>query len=390
MTRFLAGGWRVFLMVLGISSLTAGAVSAQAVFSPSLRWDADARLGYFNIQSTTRSGEDVSSDDFRARVRFGPTFYLTPIITARVRAAGRFSSDQSSTSFYIRDRAPTVDGIGFGDVTLDEAYIDLHPSDRWSVRVGRMQTRSTLADLQGKSLIRMDSPNMEVTWTDGVRLAAALPGGWNSQLILQHNAAEGPTNTLRPPLEFTDSDSRLSIFAGVENTAPWGPVVQRGVDLLYIPASLPVAMGAAREFDDYLGVVARGLLRWPLLPTDGAISLGGSVGYAPRTPSRAQMALGGLPETDAGGVAYQLAVSVADVIPRHRFGVVYGQAEAGWLVAPDFRNNDRLLEARYQWAMSSQYTFEARVRHRQELEQLRTATRKRHDNDFYVRFNARF
>jgi hypothetical protein len=350
----------------------------------------DARLGYFNLHRDERSGEVTTSDALRARLRAGAGLRVAPSIDAKIRVAGRFATDQTAMSFFVRDHTPGVDGLGLGDVTVDEAYLDIHPSSAWSVRVGRMQTKSVLADLQGKSLIRGDSPNIDVTWTDGARLALALGQGWNSQLVLQHNASSGPTNVMRPPLAFSDSRSRITVFGGVENTTKWGPVVQRGLDLTYIGSALHTGAEANGDTRDYLGVVARGSLAWPLSPPGSRISLGGELGYAPNTPSRLEMKLGDAGSGHVGGTAFQVALTLADLVPLHRVGLVYGETEAGWLLSPDFRNNDRLIEGRYQWAFHPRHSFEARLRQRRDLERPIGASQKREDLDFYLRISSRF
>lgn len=93
---------------------------------------------------------------------------------------------------------------------------------------------------------------------------------------------------------------------------------------------------------------------------------------------------------DASGLAFQTSINLADFAPGHGVGFVYGQAGGGWLLSPDFGNNQELLELRYQWKLSATQSIETRVRQRRDLEQRTDAARKRVDDDVYVRFTQRF
>lgn len=381
-----------FLLVLGLGLVSlpafpAGA-GAQAESEHGLKFYGDLRLGYFSLYRDDRNGSATRADDFRARLRIGAGFRLNDAFTASVRLAGRFSTEQGSATFYIRNHAPTTDGLRLGEATIDEAYLNYRPSSRLNLRLGRIQSKFVLADLTGKSLDRIDSPNTDVTWTDGAHLTLSAARGWTAHLLLQHNAAAGSTNPVRPPISFTDSRSRITYFAALENTTSWGPVVQRSLDITYIPGSLRADGDAMGKPDDYVAFVARGAVAWPV--GSGRLLVGGEGGYAPNTPTRAALGLGDTESDHVGGGAYQLAVTLADAIKDHRFGLVYGYTEGGWLIAPDFRNNDRLAEARYYWAFSPGYSFDARLRRRQDLEQLVTVDRRRDDVDVFVRVTLRF
>jgi hypothetical protein len=379
---------RLLALSIGLFTLPAlpAAASAQAQPAPRLRVSGDVRSGYFNLHRQDRTGATATTDDFRVRPRIGVGLRLSDAFSARVRFAGRFSTEQERTTFYIRDHVPNTDGLRLGEATLDEAYLNYRASERLNVRAGRMQTKFALADLMEKSLDRVDSPNTDVTWTDGAHVTLSAAHGWRAHVLLQHNAPAGSTNHRRAPLAFTDSRSRITWFTAVENATPWGPVVQRALDLTYAPRSLRADGDATERPEDYVAVVARGAVALPVGPS--RLLLGGEAGYAPNTPTRQGLGLPG--SGDTGGVAYQVGVTLDDAIRSHRFGILYGYTEAGWLIAPDFRNNDRLLEGRYKWALARNQTLDARVRLRRDLEQLLAASQKREDIDVYVRFTWRF
>ena len=79
-----------------------------------------------------------------------------------------------------------------------------------------------------------------------------------------------------------------------------------------------------------------------------------------------------------------------DFFPRHSIGLNFAHTGAGWLLSPQYNKNERLIEARYVWVMSDRLTFDTRIRHRQELDQLITAERKRSELDGFVRLTWRF
>jgi hypothetical protein len=178
----------------------------------------------------------------------------------RTRVAGRFSSEQDGSNVYLRGYAPSRTGTEFGDVTLDEAYIGYTAADDgMRLRVGRFQTQFALPGVPSKGLDRNDSPNIDVNWTDGVHLDLPVAGDWRGHLIAEHRHRRGSGGVTRAPLDFSDSDSRVSMFAGLQNTKPWGPVDHRMLSLSWMPASLASEGLASPVREDYLTADARDL-----------------------------------------------------------------------------------------------------------------------------------
>src|SRR5690606_5363013 len=103
---------------------------------------------------------------------------------------------------------------------------------------------------------------------------------------------------------------------------------------------------------------------WPL-ESGRRVVAGIETAYAFNTPQATVVDTGGSGDSD--GFAWQLAGSIYDMRPGHHLGIVTGQAGAGWLLSPDFRNNDRLHEIRYQWKFTPSWSLEVRYRIREEL-----------------------
>jgi hypothetical protein len=213
-------------------------------------------------------------------------------------------------------------------------------------------------------------------------------GGWNLHGILQRNAPEGATNVRLPPLSFEDSDSRVTYFAALESTEPYGPIVQRALDVSYLPSSLRTEGSAQGPLEDYLAFVGRLAAQWPAGRGDTKWLLGTELGYAPNTPS--QPAVGTGTSGTTGGFAWQVQLSLLDVFPGHSFALQHGRADPGWLISPDFRNNEILSEVRYEWKIDARQAFTFRFRRRDEMQMLTDAVRKRRDDDFFLRYTLKF
>ena len=109
----------LLLCVVGAGGASAQS-AAPAVFTPA----GDLRVGYFNSHRLERDPAQVTDrDDFRVRLRYGTGIRISDVLSARVRAAGRFSTEQDRFSLVLRDHAATYEGLRLGEATLDEAHL---------------------------------------------------------------------------------------------------------------------------------------------------------------------------------------------------------------------------------------------------------------------------
>ena len=348
----------------------------------------DLRAGYFTSESTARNGAETQQDAFNARLRVAIERSIAEHWTVRTRVAGRFSSDQDGVRAYLRGYAPTRTGTAFGDITLDEAYLGYQAADDGlRLKVGRFQTAFAVPGVASKGLDRNDSPNIEVQWTDGVHLDMPVAGGWRGHAIAQYRDRKGSGGLAHAPLDFSDTGSRATLFFGLENKQRLGPVTQRMVSVTWMPDSLADHGLAASPRADYLTIDARIAAEWALREGGPRLVAGAELGYAPTTPLHAVMNTGG--GGDTGGMAWQVLASVYDFAPRHHIGIAVGGTDAGWLLSPDYRPNERSAELRYQWQFLPKTSMEARVRERREAEHP-DATRARIDRDLYIRLSHKF
>ncbi|MDP2124245.1 MAG: hypothetical protein Q8J92_07680 [Parvibaculum sp.] len=349
----------------------------------------DLRGGYFASESKARNGTVTEVDALRGRLRLAAERDIGADFHFRARLAGRYGQHQTGHGFHLHGYASTSTGMALGETTLDEFYLDYADESRpWSLRVGRFQNRFALEGVASKGLDRNDSPNIDVTWTDGIHYRHRIQPGWRAHLVLQHNHRNGPGAAVRAPLDFSDNGSRVAVFSGLEATESLGPIVQRMIGVTWMPEALASDGTAFSRREDYITLVGRMAASWTL--TDDGLRLvpGFEIGYAPNRPRATVTGSGDA--GDAGGLAWQAAVSFYDIAPGHHLGLVYARIDAGWLLSGDFRGNDELSEVRYQWRFSPQWSFEARYRLREEIDVPAAAPGRREDRDFYLRISGRF
>ena len=355
----------------------------------SVKFSGDVRFGYFSNDREDRNRSQNTTDEFRLRVRAGVGVKLSETVSAKVRFAGRYSTEQSNhPHFELFKAIPAGDGLRRGDSTLDELFLTFKPNADWKIRAGRFQTKFELDGVAKKSLDRANSGNTDITWVDGVHAEYKLNNGWKAHGILQYNSDEGSTEVRRGPLNFSDNGSRVSGFFALENKKKWGPIVQRGIDLTYLPDALQVDGNTTGRIDDYWALVGRTSARWPLGTSGMKFQLSGELGYAGNRQTKVAANTG--TSGKVGGTAAQVSFNFVDIIPHHSVALVLGRVEAGWLLSPDFRNNNTLIETRYVWKMDKKSKLAIRLRQREDLDDINGAARDRVDTDFYVRYTHKF
>lgn len=374
-----------WVVVAGAGCLTAPTLLLGAPAGDGVTVFGDARGGLFSSRLENRDGSITETSELRARLRAGVRGAFSEQWRGTVRFAGHYSDEQANVHFTLHKYN---DARAYGQSTLDMANVEYTPDRNWAFTFGRMQTQFELEGVPKKSLDRNDSPNIDIDFTDGIQAVRKLDGGWRLYGILQHNPEQGSTNVTRRPLDFADSSTRQTLFVAVENKEASGAFVQRGVDLTVIPGALLVDGTVSGPREDYYGLVSRLALRWPEVDRGRRFLWGLEAGYAPRTPQQSALKLGGTERAD--GVAWQTSFNLLDLIQNHSIGLVVGKADAGWLISPDFRENERLTEIRYQWKLNKSLSLESRIRERVELDKRTTATQRREETDYYLRMTYKF
>ncbi len=79
-----------------------------------------------------------------------------------------------------------------------------------------------------------------------------------------------------------------------------------------------------------------------------------------------------------------------DFVPNHSIGINFAKTEAGWLLSPQYRDNERLFEIRYVWRPTGRLSVDVRGRWRDELRERIVEDPGRDRFDFYARFTWSF
>ena len=349
----------------------------------------DMRVGYIRAEQDLRDGSSDTDTNWRGRFRIGGTSRFNSWLLGNVRIASTCSSDRCDPEFVLDHSLPTGNSIEDGDITFDELYLHAFRLKRFDLAVGRLQTKFvTRSGVFAKSLDRNDSNGFNVNWTDGAHGTYHSDNGAITHLILQYNDPDGPSNVRRRPLDFADSDSRVTYFFAWESQKRIGPITQRGIDITYMPSSMLKDGAVTGPVDDYVGIVSRFTTARPIGTSGRRWNFSAELGYAPETPTRRSLNLPG--EGDVDGFAWAVTGSLMDLWPNHSVGINYARADAGWLLSPQYRNNEELVEIRYLWRKRRNLALDMRVRWRRDLVQQALETQKRDEVDFFARFTVGF
>lgn len=361
---------------------TVDTISADA--QSRFQFRGDFRPLYTRNERDRRDETTTTNSQGQFRLRLKGTALVKEGIQVGTRLAWRCESDDCGMDWIAERAIPGNNGLEAGQATFDELYAHFFRQEKFNVTVGRQQTRFVLrGGVFARSLDRNDSNNTNVTWTDGFHATLRNLKGrnWETHLIMQKNSADGSGSIRRGLLDFSSSAARQTYFIATENTNQWGPVVQRALDISYLPDSLLVDGTDTGRRENYLAIVGRLAMRWPLGSGGAALRAGMELGYAPETPTSAAVDI----DADVDGLAWNVAVSLMEFRPRHNIGVNYGQTGAGWLLSPNFRENEELFEIRYQWRPANFPAIDVRLRLREDIEQLTSVLTKQRVVDAFIR-----
>jgi hypothetical protein len=348
----------------------------------------DFRLSFVHADVDITDEQSLNIDQRRARWRLQSSYGITERIRISARLAGLCSSDECQADFYLEPEIPTPVGIEDGQITLDELFLHWFRTERFDLAIGRLQTKFvTRGGVFAKSLDRNDSNNLRINWTDGIHGVLRAKNGWATNLILQYNSPDGSGSFRRRPLNFTDEGSRTSYFFAFENNKSKGSVLQRALDISYLPNSLLKDGNRFGRPEDYWGLVVRGAARWPAQSEGPNLRISAELGYAPETQTEAAAGLAG--DGDVDGLAWAVTASIMNILPRQSIGINYARTDAGWLLSPQYGKNEKLLEIRYMWRRNQRLAVDIRGRWRKDMKPIFN-TVKREEFDFYLRLTWGF
>jgi len=376
------------LMLLGLFSASINAAEKQQT-SNNTKFFADARVGFFENFREDRNGSEITTNTLRVRLRAGALVPLNTQWSFKTRFAGRYSDQNNEirhTKFFKTKTAG--DGLKLGEGTLDTISM-LYKEGSHNLVLGRFQTTFELDGVGKKSLDRNTSPNTDITWVDGAYYRFAASNKWKHHAIAQYNNKEGSSEVRRGPLDYTPSSSRVSYFYSFDRKDKGAQLPRMGVDLNYMPDALcKDGTSNCAQREDYIAVVGRLVAQWKMNEAARRFMLSAELGYAPNTPLNTTMNTGTTGDSD--GFARHITANIINLFQDHSIGLIYGEVDPGYLISPDFRNNNTLLEVRYKWQVNKKQKFEARLRQREDLIVLTGSTKSRVDTDFYLRYSYKF
>ena len=339
------------------------------------------------LDDTNRNGTQITDTSGLARLRFKGAYGIAEGIQVGARLAGRCTSYDCSTEWVWEQATPTSNGLSGGQITFDELYVHFYRRQRFNLTLGRQQTRSVLrGGVFARSLDRNDSNNTHVTWTDGLHAMFGSRESWTTHFIIQRNTSDGTGNIRRGPLNFDDDSAKQTYFLGIENTSALGAITQRSLSVSYLPNSLLKYGTTSGPRADYWTVVGRLAARWPQVSEGPRLRAGVELGYAPEPPDPAAVGL----DTSVDALAWNVAVSFMDFKPTHSVGINFGRTGAGWLLSPNFADNEQAFEIRYVWRPRTFPAIDARIRWREDIEQLTDALQRRERFDAFLRLTWQF
>ena len=372
-----------------VGSIESARGSATQLLEQGWRISGDLRVGFIREEKDLRDGSSSTETEGRGRFRLAGAYNVNEWLIATARLATNCTTQECDPALSVDNSLDTRSSTSHGSITLDELYLHVFRRERFNVALGRLQTKFvTRSGVFAKSLDRNNSNGFNVNWTDGIHGTLHLKDESILHLVSEYNDPDGPSSVRRDPLDFSDSGSRVSHFVAWETQNRLGPFTQRAIDITYMPNALLKDGTQSGPIEDYVAIVTRSVIARPFGTRGMRYNIAAEIGYAPETQTRAAAGLPG--EGDADGLAWALYASLMDIWPNHSIGINYARADAGWLISPQYRDNEELVEVRYLWRKTQKLALEFRLRGRQDLEQLASEPGKRDELGFFARFTLGF
>lgn len=347
----------------------------------------DLRFGYFSQMGEQRDGSDLNMHEMRLRSRTGLRYNIHDNVYLQARYAFRMTSRDIDLSPGLHTSAPGNGGLKMGEGAFDEAYISISANDQISFQVGRFQTNYSVRGVISNGILRHDSPNTDVAWTDGVMLKLKPAQLWSADFILQYHYHNPPTNVFRSPIQITTDDSPITLFSSISRSFEDRALEYLALDINYSPDAL--IENSSRNRTNYLAASLKSRLSWDL-GTGWELQWGGEFAYSFNRPEKDMVGFNNSNGDRAGGFGFQSNVSIRNLFKNHHLGFIAATLESSLLTSSDYWNNILLFEVRHQYVFNSKLSAETRIRYRGDLKQLDTASNKRWQIFPYARLTYRF
>lgn len=388
---------KLLLLILAASFCNVSLVHAQQAqlsdsgtsFNPELQFYGAFRPVFTFVETTERDGSTGSVSALNARLHLSSRLNLTPDFWFQARLAVRVATDQGDFNFVFRDHTPGSGSYPAGTATFDELFAAFNLTPGLHLRAGRFQGRFPLAGFIPKGLDRYYAANLSIAHTDGLWLRWDAHSNWRLHGIVSHNGTRGSTHAARSPMNFTADGARLSWFLNAEHRNTRGLWVQRELSISHTSDVIAGDGG----LKGYTALTGRAMLRLPVQTASGEFWAGAELGIVPNAPRLETVTSGissGRTFIDGAATGWQVSAYANEVLPRHLFGILYGETEPHWLVSSSFSGNTTMAEFRHRFILTDTLNFEWRIRYRTDLYTPTSASQSRQITDFYARFTYRF
>jgi hypothetical protein len=347
----------------------------------------DIRTGYFGIIGENRDGSSADFHEIRNRSRIGIRYTPHQRVSIQARYAFRVKSRDFELKPGLHTTDPGNSGLSMGEGAFDEAYLQYNFSDRFSTRIGRFQASYAFGGVISNAIIRNDSPNTDVQWTDGALFAFVPASGWNADFVMQWHHKNAPSNTYRSPLDMDNSDTPFTFFTHIRKSYKDNLIRYTALDVVYSPDALIKTMDGNRG--DYAAAAVKTQLGWDL-PSSRTVLWGGEIAYSFNRPDVTVVRMGTTDGKKAGGLGFQTNLSIQNLFEGHNLGFIAAILEPSLLTSADYWNNILLLEIRHTYRFTGRLSAETRLRYRGDHQQQSGVDQKRWQLFPYARLTYRF
>lgn len=325
----------------------------------------DIRSGYIGFIGKQRNGDRLSQHEFRNRTRIGISVSITEKFTLISRYAVRVSSNDFHLYPGLNTTSPGNNGLLLGEGAFDQLYASIQLSDWLRLKAGRFQTSFTLDGVIKNSILRQDSPNTDIGWTDGFHLISTSPTGWTTDLIMQSHLLNRPSNVLRYPLEPNNTHIPFTFFSSIKKEFQAGTLSSLSLDVTYSPDMLIIDSEGNRR--SYLAASIKPQFK-KIFNSGRQLLWGTEIAYSLNRPKRIVFGFDESPNSSSGGFGFQTVLSIINLFENQHIGFMTAALEPSLLTSSAFWNNLLLFEVRYSSTWSSKVSTDIRLRYRSDLE----------------------
>jgi hypothetical protein len=377
------------IILIAILLISTPALNAQIPLTDNqkLFLTGDIRTGYFGIIGENRDGSGADFHEIRNRSRIGIRYAPHQRVAFQARYAFRVKSRDFELKPGVHTTDPGNSGLRMGEGAFDEAYLQYAFSDRFSTRIGRFQASYAFGGVISNAIIRNDSPNTDVQWTDGALFAFVPATSWNVDLVVQWHHKNAPSNTYRSPLDMDNSDTPFTFFTHIRKSLKDNIIRYTALDVVYSPDALVKTRDGDRG--DYAAAAMKTQLGWDL-PSSRTLLWGGEVAYSFNRPDETVVRMGTNDGKKAGGLGFQTNLSIQNLLEGHNLGFIAAILEPSLLTSADYWNNILLFEVRHTYRFTERLSAETRIRYRGDHKKLSGVDQKRWQLFPYARLTYRF